>query len=90
MKPHETLSPGKISDIPDEMERARYWADLLYKVVDKRDIYDFAKSNLDCNNQNAIKKNRRKRYLKKRSRDTKKFTVLDLDCINPRETPRRI
>jgi hypothetical protein len=63
MKLHETLSPGKHPYIPGEMERARYWADLLHNVIDKSDVYDFAKSNLDSSNQNAIRKGKPKKIL---------------------------
>ena len=63
MKPHEALSPGQDPYIPGEMERARYWADLLYKAVDKYDIYILAKYNLDSTNHNSIRQEKAKRIL---------------------------
>ena len=63
MKLHGTLSPGKAEAIPGEMERAKYWADLLYKAVDKYDIYVLAKYNLDSNNRNAIKQEKARKIL---------------------------
>ncbi len=51
------------SAIPDEMQRAKYWADLLYNAIDKRDVYLLAKNNLDITNQNAIKQAKAKRIL---------------------------
>jgi hypothetical protein len=63
MKTYEILFPGSHGEFPDEMERARYWADLLNKVIDKHDVYVFAKSNLDSNNLNSIRKYRAKKVL---------------------------
>lgn len=63
IKLHGTLPPGKAEAIPGEMERAKYWADLLYKAVDKYDIYVLAKYNLDSNNRNAIKQEKARKIL---------------------------
>jgi hypothetical protein len=63
MEPHEILSPGKNPNIPNEMERAKYWADLLYRAADKYDIYILARSNLDSTNKNAIKQEKAKKIL---------------------------
>jgi hypothetical protein len=63
MKLDGTLSQGKTEAIPSEMERAKYWADLLYKAVDKYDIYVLAKYNLDSNNRNAIKQEKARKIL---------------------------
>jgi hypothetical protein len=51
------------SAIPDEMQRAKYWADLLYNALDKYDVYLLAKNNLDSTNQNAIKQAKAKKIL---------------------------
>ena len=53
------------SAIPDEMQRAKYWADLLYNAIDKRDVCLLAKKNLDITNQNSIKQPKAKRILEK-------------------------
>ncbi len=63
MRPHESLSRGKRGNIPDEMQRAKYWADLLCKAVYKYDIYILAKYNLDSRNENAIKDEKARRML---------------------------
>lgn len=47
----------------DEMQKATYWADLLYKAIDKYDVYLLAKKNLDVTNQNAIKQAKAKKIL---------------------------
>jgi hypothetical protein len=63
MKYQEPRLQRKNGDIPDEMARAKYWADLLYKAVDKNDIYVLAKYNLDSNNKNSIKQEKAKKIL---------------------------
>ncbi len=63
MKPHRTTTQGMVGTIPDEMERAKYWANLLHKAVDKYDIYVLAKYNLDSKNKNAIKQGKPKKIL---------------------------
>jgi hypothetical protein len=64
MNSQEIWSPSKNTKIPEDMERAEYWADLLCKVADKHDVYDFARSNLDRNNQNAIREKKARKILK--------------------------
>ena len=64
MMPNNQLSPRDCT-IPDEMQRAKYWADLLYNAIDKRDVYRLAKNNLDITNQNSIKQPKAKRILEK-------------------------
>jgi len=49
--------------IPDEMERAKYWADLLNKAIYKYDVYLLAKNNLKSSNKNALKQPKAKRIL---------------------------
>ena len=51
MEPNETSPPRKQPYIPDEMKRAKYWANLLDKATDKYDIYLLAKSNLESTNK---------------------------------------
>ncbi len=51
------------SAIPGEMQRAKYWADLLHKAIDKYDVYLLAKNNLDITNQHAIKQAKAKTIL---------------------------
>ncbi len=63
MSSHDNLSHGKSVIIPDEMKRAKYWADLLNKAVYKHDIYTMAKYNLDNRNKNALKEEKAKRIL---------------------------
>ena len=63
MKSQEISPPVKYPRIPDEMERANYWADLLDKAADKYDIYTLAKRNLDSTNNNSIKKEKAKKVL---------------------------
>ena len=63
MSSPENLSQGKSVIIPDEMHRAKYWCDLLYKAVDKNDIYILAKYNLDSRNKNAIKEEKARKML---------------------------
>lgn len=62
MKPHKMLEDNG-SAIPDEMQRAKYWADLLHKAIDKYDVYLLAKKNLDITNQHAIKQAKAKKIL---------------------------
>ena len=64
MMPNNKLLPRDCT-IPDEMQRAKYWADLLYNAIDKRDVYLLAKNNLDITNQNSIKQPKAKRILEK-------------------------
>jgi hypothetical protein len=64
MMPNNKLLP-KDSTIPDEMQRAKYWADLLYNAIDKKDVYILAKNNLDITNHNSIKQPKAKRILEK-------------------------
>lgn len=52
MQPQQNLSKKKNATIPDEVERAKYWADLLYEAPYKYDIYIIAKNNLDNTNKN--------------------------------------
>ena len=63
MEPNETSLPRKQHYIPDEMKRAKYWANLLDKATDKYDIYLLAKSNLESANKNSIKQERAKKIL---------------------------
>jgi hypothetical protein len=63
MRPNKNLSIEENAAIPDEMERAKYWTDLLYKAVDKYDIYILAKHNLDSTNRNSIKQEKARKIL---------------------------
>jgi hypothetical protein len=63
MKPHMNLKKERNAAIPCEMERAKYWADLLYRTVDKYDIYIIAKYNLYNTNKNSIKQENAKKIL---------------------------
>jgi hypothetical protein len=63
MKPRDILPPEKHLHIPDELKRAKYWADLLDKASEKYDIYILAKRNLDRNNKNSIKQEKAKKIL---------------------------
>ena len=63
MEPNETSLHRKQPYIPDEMRRAKYWANLLDKATDKYDIYLLAKSNLESTNKNSIKQERAKKIL---------------------------
>jgi|WetSurMetagenome_2_1015567.scaffolds.fasta_scaffold1341054_1 hypothetical protein len=63
MESNEISPPAKHPLIPDEMKRAKYWANLLDKATDKYDIYILAKSNLDSTNKNSIKREKAKKIL---------------------------
>jgi hypothetical protein len=58
MKPRKAWRDDNSENIPDEMERAKYWANLLHKAVDKHDIYHIAKHNLNNNNENGLKQDK--------------------------------
>ena len=63
MEQHEISPPDKQSHIPDEMKRAKYWANLLDKAAYKNNIYLLAKENLDSANKNSIKQDKAKKIL---------------------------
>jgi hypothetical protein len=65
METNPNTSQKKHPPIPDELKRAKYWANLLAKAIDKHEIYIIAKRNLDDTNNNSIKQEKAKKILEK-------------------------